>query len=149
MARARVRGGPRTPRRCWVGTASSARSAVSGNSDDTAIGSGRRMPGRCGFSRLAAIVAARVGSRAHRVTLLPARAACIASAVPQAPAPITATLLIDDAPDCGDLARFAIAQPVEQSRQDRRNLLFEAPGRVDHQHAAAVEPCGIDRLAQA
>jgi hypothetical protein len=112
-----------TPRSCpLLRAASSARSAASGNSDDTSIGSGSRTPGRCGFSRLAAIVAARVGSRAHMVTLLPARAAWIASAVPQAPAPNTATLLIDDAPDRCGLAGSAIAQPVEQRGQERRTL---------------------------
>ena len=115
----------------------------------TRIGSGRRMPGRRGFSRLAAIASARAGSRAHNVTALPARAAWIASAVPQAPAPITATLLIDDPPHCGRFARFPIAKPTEQRVEERRNLLLEAIRRIDHQHAAAIELRRIDRLAKA
>jgi hypothetical protein len=39
--------------------------------------------------RLAAIAAAASGRRAHKVVARPARAACIARAVPQAPAPAT------------------------------------------------------------
>ena len=54
------------------------------------------------------------GSRAHSVTLLPARAAWMASAVPQAPAPTTATLLIGQPPHRRALAGLAIAQAVEQ-----------------------------------
>ena len=92
----------------------------------TEIASGSLTPGRRGFSRVAASVAARAGSRAQSVTRFPARAAWIASAVPQAPAPITATLLIDQSDHLGSLARLARAQPIEQGGEDRRRLRLEA-----------------------
>jgi len=47
-------------------------------------------PGRCGLSRRAAIPAAAAASRANNVTVRPARAMTLASAVPHAPAPTTA-----------------------------------------------------------
>src|SRR5260370_40117139 len=54
-----------------------------------------RAPDNFGFARVAAISAARSGLRAKSTTSRPARAATPASAVPQAPAPITATELKD------------------------------------------------------
>src|ERR1700686_4873462 len=54
-----------------------------------------RTPDNFGFARVAAISAARAGLRAKSTTSRPARAATPASAVPQAPAPITATDLKD------------------------------------------------------
>ena len=54
-----------------------------------------RTPDNFGFARVAAISAARSGLRAKSTTSRPARAATAASAVPQAPAPITATDLKD------------------------------------------------------
>ena len=53
------------------------------------------------------------GSRAQRVTPLPARAAWMASAVPQAPAPMIITLFIGEPPDGGSLAKLAVAEPIE------------------------------------
>src|SRR4051812_19852537 len=95
------------------------------------------------------VAAMGAGLRAHRVTSLPARAAWIARAVPRAPAPMTATLLIDEPSQDGRLAGLTISQPVEQGVQDRRYLRLEPEWRVDHQYAAAVEPGGIGRFAQA
>ena len=62
---------------------------------------------------------------------------------------MTATLLIGEPPHSGRLARFAVAEPIEQRGQDRRHLGLEAVRRIDHQQAAAVQPRRIDRLAQA
>src|SRR3979490_3128668 len=52
-------------------------------------------PDSFGFARVAAISAAIAGLRAQSTTSRPARAATPASAVPHAPAPITATELKD------------------------------------------------------
>jgi hypothetical protein len=52
-------------------------------------------PGSFGFDRVAAISAAIAELRAQSTTSRPARAATPASAVPHAPAPITATVLKD------------------------------------------------------
>ena len=57
------------------------------------------------------------GSRAHSVTALPARAAWMASAVPQAPAPMTATLLIGEAQHRRALPRLAVAEQRAAGRR--------------------------------
>ena len=79
-----------TARRYCMGTARRIASAWAGRWGVTRIVPGRRMPGRRGLSRVRSISAAPVVSRAQRVTERPARAAWIARAVPQAPAPMTA-----------------------------------------------------------
>ena len=61
---------------------------------------------------------------------------------------MTATLFIGNPRNLGCLARLAVAEPIEQCGQDRPQLILEAVWRIDQQHAAAVEPAGIDRLTQ-
>jgi hypothetical protein len=100
----------------------------------TATDTGRTIPGSRGLSRPASIAAASVGSRVQRRTADPACAACTASAVPQAPAPSTAMLLLIDYPRQRRAGtRVAVAEAVEQRRQDPLCLLLETIRRVDHQ----------------
>ncbi len=88
---------------------------------------GSATPGKCGLCRLAAIG---TGSRAQRVTEAPARAACNASAVPQAPAPITATLFIGKPLQKRALPCIAVAERAKERLLERRQFVFEAERRV-------------------
>ena len=80
-----------TARIACAGTTTSSASARANAAASrvTAMASSIRTPGRNRLSRLVASCAALAVSCSHSVTLRPARAAEIASAVPQAPPPTT------------------------------------------------------------
>src|SRR4051794_33705026 len=119
-----------TARRCWTGTARRRASKPEpGRSVVISISGGR---GRT-----------RVLSRAQSVTRLPARRAWMASAEPQAPAPMTATLLISHAQDLRALAGLAVAEAGEEGGKDLLGGRLEAEGRVADEEAGAVEAGGI------
>ena len=108
----------------------------------TVIASSSFTPGRRRFSRVSTRAAARAGSRAQSVTRFPARAAWIARAVPQAPAPITATLPIDQPDHFGSLAMLTHTQAVNQCPKDPHCIGLKSVGRVDHEQATPVESRG-------
>src|SRR5919206_2502304 len=103
------------------------------------------------------MAATRALSRPHSETALPARAACTASAVPQAPAPSTATralcccglrsriLFLCDPGHRPALARLPVAQPLQEGGEDGARFRLETVGRIGHQQAAPVQALRVRR----
>ena len=117
-----------TARRCCTGAASRIASTPSpGNALANSIPSGNANPGKCRLTRPSS------GVRAQRLVCRPARCACNASAVPHAPAPTTATLLIGDpqhrVPGPG------LPQPLPQRRENAVRLALEPERRRAHDEA--------------
>src|SRR5271166_1326192 len=133
---------------CCVGTAQTCRSDLSGRLSLTSMDSGTGKPGNRRFSLFALISAAAAALRVTNATLCPARAAWIASAVPQAPAPITENLLIRNPDHGGPRPALIVTKSIQDRGGDRVTLLHELVRRVDDQNTASVQPIGVGRFAQ-
>src|SRR4051812_575315 len=95
------------------------------------------MPGRRGLSRVPVSDTTEAGSRAHSMASRPARAAALASAVPHAPAPITAMRsMLTPLPRAGErIERPARARrDVERVGETECKPLAAGPGN----HGAVV-----------
>ena len=114
-------------------TTASAPPAASARSAVVSIAGSSAMPGRyTGFSRRSRIVSAIAGSRTQITTSLPARRATMASAVPQAPAPMMASRVIWSWPM--DRAASAAAPARRAGHRDRGAAAPIRPRRSSHRY---------------